>query len=119
MVFRGYNKDDTHEGEREDNPYCPLCKLRKEEDFQHLYGECEAMVDLRNSAWKELKGLIGSPITAYIKEYIDSLDNTKRVHKAWFLMGLVHEDAAQKIADLATESKTNFRIDKNPQKMGQ
>jgi len=33
MVFRGYNKVDSHEEEKEDNYYCPLCKLRKEEDF--------------------------------------------------------------------------------------
>jgi len=79
-----------------------FCKLRKEEDFPHLYGECEALVDLRNS--ERVKGLIGAPITAFIKEYIDSLDNNKRVHKAWFFMGLLHKEVAQKIAELATES---------------
>jgi len=116
-LFRGYNesynKEDSHEEEKEYNSYCPLCKLRKEEDFPHLYGECEALVDLRNSAWKELKGsleLIGAPITNFIKEYINSLDNTKRVHKAWFFMGLLHEEVAQKLAKLATKSKSNFGI---------
>ena len=49
-------------------------------------------------------------ITAYIKEYIDSLDNTKRVHKAWFFMGLLHEEVAQKIAKLATESKSTYDV---------
>ena len=48
MEFRGYNKDDSHEEENEDNPYCLLCKSRKDEDFPHLYGECEALVDLIN-----------------------------------------------------------------------
>jgi len=33
MVFRGYNKVDSHEEEKEDNPYCPLCKLRKKKTF--------------------------------------------------------------------------------------
>ena len=91
----------SHEEEKEDNPYYPLCKLRKE-DFLHLYGECEALVDLINSAWKELNGLIGAPITAYINEYISSLDNTKRVHKVWFFMEILHEEVAQKLAELAT-----------------
>ena len=63
---------------------------------------------LIRETWKELKGLIGAPITAYIKEYIDSLDNTKRAHKAWFFMGLLHEEVTQKIAELAT--KPNFEI---------
>jgi len=43
MVFRDYNKDYSYEEEKEDNPYCLLCKLRREEDFPHLYGECEAL----------------------------------------------------------------------------
>jgi len=37
-------------------------------------------------------------------------------------MGLFHEDVAQKLAELATESKTNFEISeliKNPHKVGQ
>ena len=62
--------------------------------------------------WKELRGLIGVPITAFIKEYIDSLDNTKRVDKAWLFMGLLHEEVAQKIAELATKSNSNFEISK-------
>jgi len=45
-----------------------------------------------------------------MKEYIDSFDNTKRVHKAWLFMGLLHKEVAQKIAKLATESKSNFEI---------
>jgi len=106
MVFRGYNKVDSHEDEKEDNPYCPICKLRKEEDLIHLYRECEALADLRNL--ERAKGLIGAPITAYIKEYIDSIDNNKRVHKAWCFMRLLQEELAQKIAELATES--NFEI---------
>jgi len=65
MVLRGYNKVESHEEEKEDNSYCPLRKSRKEENFPHLYGECEALVDLRNL--ERVKGLIGAPITAFIK----------------------------------------------------
>jgi len=75
-LFRGYNesynKEDSHEEEKEYNSYCPLCKLRKEEDFPHLYGECEALVDLRNL--ERAKGLIGAHWSTYYKFY-------KRIYK--------------------------------------
>jgi len=83
-----------------------LCKLRKEEDFPHVYGECEALVDLRNS--ERAKRAHWSSYYNCYKEYIDSLDSNKRVHKVWFFMELLNEEVAQKIAELATKSKSKF-----------
>jgi len=46
---------------------------------------------------------------------------SERVHKARFFIGLLHEEVAQEITELATGSKSNFEISrliKNPHKGG-